>query len=406
MSLTAAAGGPPSEPLNLMAEPGDRQVTLTWDPPSNLRGFDIERYEFWVYRTDGSGAWTSTGLSRRATLTGLTNGRRYGFDVRAVNERGEGPRVTIAATPGSAPSAPRDLKAEPGDSQVMLAWQPPAYNGGFPITGYEYRVDGGGAWISTELVRQVTVTDPINGQTGLTNGEPYGFEVRAVNKCKGEDECKGTAATVTATPATKPPAPGNLQAVPDDRLVSLTWEEPADDGGSPILRYEYRVDGTEDWTPVGTSLKATVIAGLLVNGMLHTFAVRAVNKCKGEDEDECEGIAATVDATPVGPPSAPLMLGAMPDDGTVTLTWQEPETNGGADIERYEYRVDGMGDWTSVRLDSGDDPPRVGPDQRSAVRLRGAGSERTRRRHRGDGDRHAGHDAVGALHAGANAGRP
>ena len=150
--------------------------------------------------------------------------------------------------------------------------------------------------------------------TGLTNGTSYEFKVRAVNT----QEFIGEAATVTATPAGPPSAPPNLLAKAGDRQVTLTWDELADmdNGGSPVLRYEYQVDGTGGWTPVGKNLEAIVTAGL-VNGRQHTFAVRAVNA-------QGEGAAATVTATPAGTPPAPDNLSAEPADRKVTLTWEEP----------------------------------------------------------------------------------
>ena len=36
-----------------------------------------------------------------------------------------------------------------------------------------------------------------------------------------------------------PEEPTNLRALPDDGSVTLVWTEPVNDGGSPILRYQY-----------------------------------------------------------------------------------------------------------------------------------------------------------------------
>ena len=330
-TVEATPGAAPREPLNLRATPGDGQVTLAWDAPFDLGGFAIERYQYQVYRREGDGVWRSTNLSRQATVTGLLNGRTYSFDVQAVNERGASLAVTTSATPGSAPTAPRDLKASPGNREVTLTWQEPAYNGGFSVTRYEYRTDGTGDWTSVVLAREVTLLTDGTG-TRLTNGRRYGFEVRAVND-RGESE----AAAVSATPATKPSAPRMLEATPGDRLVALTWLAPENNGGAAIIRYEYRVDGSGDWNDAGTALETIATEGL-VNGRQHTFAVRAVNT-QGESGE------ATVMATPVGTPSPPLMLEATLGDREVMLTWLAPEDNGGADIIRYEYRVDGEGGW-------------------------------------------------------------
>ena len=87
---------------------------------------------------------------------------------------------------------------------------------------------------------------------------------------------------VTVTPEVHPPGmPTGLRDQSGDGRVTLTWGVPPDDGGSAILRYEYRYaegatvpEGTA-WTGTGAALTATVTA--LANGQSYTFAVRAVN---------------------------------------------------------------------------------------------------------------------------------
>ena len=54
-------------------------------------------------------------------------------------------------------------------------WTAPASNGGQSITDYEYEQGGSGTWTSTGS------TVPSYTVTGLTNGQPYRFRVRALN---------------------------------------------------------------------------------------------------------------------------------------------------------------------------------------------------------------------------------
>ena len=86
-------GGPritvPSAPRNLLAEGGDGQVKLTWEAPEDDGGSAIRDYE---YRINGvRGRWISIGSTDTThTVTGLTNGTVYVFQVRAVNRIGRG----------------------------------------------------------------------------------------------------------------------------------------------------------------------------------------------------------------------------------------------------------------------------------------------------------------------------
>ena len=76
----------------------------------------------------------------------------------------------------SAPSAVRNLTAAGGNGEVVLTWDAPSSDGGAEITDYEYRINGSGPWISTGS------TETTHTVTGLDNGTPYVFEVRAVNR--------------------------------------------------------------------------------------------------------------------------------------------------------------------------------------------------------------------------------
>ena len=89
----------PSAPRNLVAIGGDEQVTLTWDAPEDDDDDAITDYE---YRIDGKGSWISLGSTDTThTVTGLTNGTAYVFQVRAVNAAGSSPYSNRAeATPG------------------------------------------------------------------------------------------------------------------------------------------------------------------------------------------------------------------------------------------------------------------------------------------------------------------
>ena len=141
----AAPATVPDAPQNLAAAPGDGEVTLTWQAPANDGGSAVTGYDY--RHAEGASvpaetAWQSAGTSLTATIAGLTNGTGYAFEVRAVNDAGEGEPSTAAATPAvpaTVPDAPQNLAAAPGDGEVTLTWQAPASDGGSAVTGYDYR---------------------------------------------------------------------------------------------------------------------------------------------------------------------------------------------------------------------------------------------------------------------------
>ena len=173
----------------------------------------------------------------------------------------------------------------------------------------------GEAWSEWENVgagsRGVTVGN-------LINGREYSFEVRAVNALG-----KGGAETVQATPERRiapppppPPPPGNggggggllfppeapagLMAMPGEGAVRLEWGPPESDGGTPILRYEYRLKEGRgefgEWTPIEDSAPGEVNAtgytvGELGNGTVYVFELRAVNLVgEGPESEAVEAV--------------------------------------------------------------------------------------------------------------------
>ena len=74
-----------------------------------------------------------------------------------------------------------------------------------------------------------------------------------------------------------PSAPRNLEAIGGDRQVTLSWEAPEDDGGFPVIDYEYLISRSgRGWISTG-STETTHTVTELVNGRVYVFQVRAVS---------------------------------------------------------------------------------------------------------------------------------
>ena len=181
---TATPVGRPSAPASLAAMAGDQEVALAWAAPLDDGGTPVTSYE---YRYAAGGAvpvgtpWRSAGLNLERTVTGLTNGQQYAFEVRARNRVGEGEARGATATPVGRPGAPASLSATAGDAEVVLAWSAPGDDGGTPVTGYEYRYAPGEA-VPAEISWREADGDLTVTVTGLENETRYTFEVRARNR--------------------------------------------------------------------------------------------------------------------------------------------------------------------------------------------------------------------------------
>ncbi|MEX1376185.1 MAG: fibronectin type III domain-containing protein [Eubacteriales bacterium] len=182
-STSATPRTVPDAPENLTGTSGDSEVALSWSAPSFDGGSAITSYQV---SNDGGTTWITSSSSTGHTFTGLTNGTQYIFCVRAINVAGDGAQASIAATPSTVPNVPENIVTVAGDGQIIIEWQPPLYDGGSVITGYEVSCDDGANW---------TAASAINGHTftGLTNGVEYICKVRAVNASGSGVESAGIA---------------------------------------------------------------------------------------------------------------------------------------------------------------------------------------------------------------------
>jgi len=153
--------------------------------------------------------------------------------------------------------------------------------------------------------------------TGLTNGTKYYFVVKAV-KSGTDSEASNE---MSATPFTVPSAPIHVAAVAGNGQATVTFEAPADNGGSGITRYEVTVTPGGNVVP-GTS-SPIVVTGLL-NGTSYTFTVRAVNEA-GRSDPSAESNPVVPSAPSSGGTTGPSQP-ASPTEPPET-TAPEPENN-------------------------------------------------------------------------------
>jgi parallel beta-helix repeat protein len=311
----------PAAPENLQTEAGDSYVNLTWDIPLDDGGSPITGYN--IYRNGTTLPYGTTTGETWFYDAGAINGITYTYNISAVNGVGEGPSVTISATPMTIPSVPENLQASAGDEVVHLTWDPPLDDGGSAITHYNvYRSDFVGVY-ATILGGQLSYDD-----VNVVNGVTYTYIISANNSVGEGAKTLG----VNDVPMGAPSAPRNLDLAVGDGFVNLTWDVPSDNGGSAITGYNIYKDGVlYDTVPAG---QLWLYDDDVTNGVEYTYDVAAINII-GEGPDISE------DATPMTVPSAPQNLQAVVGNRVITISWSTPSEDGGSPVTGYVIYRDG-----------------------------------------------------------------
>src|SRR5436309_9237804 len=156
------------------------------------------------------------------------------------------------SAPPTPPSAPQNLAATGGNAQVTLTWQAPASDGGSPITNYKiYR----GLAPTTETLLTTVGNVLTYTDSAVTNGVTYYYQVSAVNSPGEGAKSNEASATPNAPPPppSPPSTPTNFVATGGNAQVTLTWQAPASNGGSPITNYRiYRGTSSNGETLLAT----------------------------------------------------------------------------------------------------------------------------------------------------------
>ena len=277
--------------LNVEADAGDRQITVTWDALEAVGGV-TPTYNVYCYESGKSEetATKITGQQSPYIITGLYNDVTYEVGVEAVYGSEKSLSIETSATPyaegASAPGAPTNVSAAAGnDGSITVSWKAPTDDGGAAITGYEVDVT------YTSEDESVGTTEAVDADVtsctieGLTGGVTYTVTVTAIN-------AKGSTASDPTTVTGLPGAPTILSVTPGNGSVTVEWKAPENNGFPEILSYVITAEqngiGLGDEVEAADDTMSHTLDGL-ANGNTYQIYVSAVNRVG-------QGAAATTDA--------------------------------------------------------------------------------------------------------------
>jgi len=321
----------PNAPTIGIATAGVAQATVSWTAPAFNGGSLITGYTVTPYVSGvAQPASTFNSTATTQTLTGLSNGTSYRFRVQAINAVGTGGQSgesnTVIAAP-SVPDAPTIGTATGGIAQATVTWTAPAFDGGTPITGYEVTPYIGSTALAAVVFNSTLTTQTV---TGLSNSTTYTFTVAATNSVGFGGQ---SAQSNAVTPASAPNAPTIGTATGSNHQATVSWTAPAFDGGAPITGYVVTPFVgliAKPSTTFNSTATAQTITGL-TNGTTYRFRVAAINAV-GTGAQSTASNAVT--PAPI-PPDAPVMGFAVAGDGSATVSWTAPGSDGGAPVTGY-----------------------------------------------------------------------
>uniref|UniRef100_A0A8C6L6S3 Titin n=1 Tax=Nothobranchius furzeri TaxID=105023 RepID=A0A8C6L6S3_NOTFU len=262
------------------------------------------------------------------------------------------PTITVLVhdIPGP-PTGPIKLE-EVSCDYVIMSWDAPENDGGVPINNYivEMRETTGTSWV--ELA--ATVIRTTFKAARLTTGTLYQFRVKAQNRY-GIGPCIVSESVLAAYPFDVPGQPVAPVVTSFNKdSMTISWNEPSSDGGSPILGYH--VDRKEKNSILWQRISKSLVVGnifkstCLVDGIAYEFRVIAENMAGlSKPSKPSESIYAL---DPVESPGKPVALNITRHE--VTLSWTKPEGDGGFSITGYtvERRETPNGRWLKANFNN------------------------------------------------------
>ncbi len=241
--LVQAGCLPPAvpSPTNLQASVADHIVTITWTLPVTPARTGV-RLE--VGTVEGSADLLTLDLpANQDSFAAAAPPGRYVARVRALAGPATSlttPDVSFAVGPPNVPGAPLDLTARRDGARVTFAWHPPS-TGAPP----HYELEAGTA----RGQRDIGALAVAGGATSLTLTLPagtYWTRLVAVNQAGRSAPSAEAMVDLVLRQSCSTSPPLNLAASVSNRVVTLTWDPPADGSEAPPRIVAGSVPGGSD----------------------------------------------------------------------------------------------------------------------------------------------------------------
>lgn len=317
--ITVTVRGKPSRPGVVVLETiGNSQLSVNWTAPS-ANGHPISKYVVTARSTGHS--VTQDCRATTCTITGLKNGNVYKLTVVAVNSLGSSEVSAESAEmiPDVKPGTPAAPTLTPADGKLVAHWETPT-NEGTAITSYTVQITGDTTSVEVFGRGSAEFNARTYTFTGLTNGARYTVQVMATNQAGDSPFGPGQ----SEVPAAAPGTPVNVSVSDeassgDGKKAKVSWQAPADNGGSEITEYVVYANNTQAAVVPGS--QTSVNLTLEANG---DVSVQVLARNRVGDSPRSAAVSTTI----YGAPSTPTAFEISQTPGTGTLVAVSSVSNG------------------------------------------------------------------------------
>jgi titin len=355
---------PPGKPRNVTAAlvSSPSGITVAWQAPSYTGGGTIAGYRI-QQSSDGGTTWTVvgdyTGTSRTIPGASLAPSTTYVFRVAAYNTGGDfgaySAPTSSVSTPGppNTPNAPTAVVLT-STKRIDVSWTAPS---GPTPTGYEVEVssDGGTTWSAPIASATTSLGLTTSNFPALSADATYVFRVSASSGWGAGDP---SAASAPYSTPSAPPAPTGLTGVSGFGQIALSWDP---SGSATSYSVQRATSSGGPWTTIASPSGTTATASGLTYGTDYYFRVAGSNAWDSGSYSAIAGPLGTVVK-----PSAPTNFsGSRASQGTATVTWDPPSSDGGQAITGYtiDYENDNIGGTTTCGASQSYNDASVSVDQ-------------------------------------------
>ena len=319
-------------------------------------GSEITLYE--IQYDDGNRGDYSSVFQLHSQLylsAGVERGAHYRFKYRAQNFNGWGPFSEVAyikaATKPEKPLAPVLVSAS--EASISLQFATPENLSGEPLTGFKLYVDtithsSNYAVIYEGSDWQVTLT----AGDGLLTGTTYRFVLVSTNSYGDSPMSEQLRVAFASLPST-PNAPQRVASLSTQTSIAVEWAAVPGTSGVPVSGYYlYMDDGLAGplqliYNGANKPFTYTYTAYNLRTGLPYRFKVLAENINGLSQESETATYYACME-----PQSTPAPKVAGSTKTSLTIEWEEPQSNG-CPVTGFEiFRNSGEGDAIAISVDS------------------------------------------------------